>query len=413
MGIPAAAVSIARSPVLQNHHAMATVVERIQQFNQNRNPKLLILKYQTMRQNAFAFLRGTCHLFYEDLPANWPLNAAPPVWICGDLHLENFGSYKGSDRLVYFDINDFDEAVLAPCTWDLARLLTSILVAAQTLDIDPTDAQALCQNFLTAYTKVLAKGQVGMVNRDTSTGLVKELLDRLKQRKRKDFLAKRTVKVGKTRQLQLSDKATAIPPAQRDKICAIVKTWAAQQPKPKFFQVLDVAYRIAGTGSLGLERYILLVEGEGSPNHNYLLDLKVGCSSSLEPYLTLPQPQWNTQAERIVTVQQRVQWTPPALLDTVILDGQAYVLRELQPMDDKVNLIQWNGKLGRLRKVIETMAAITAWGQLLSGGRQGSAIADDLIAFSQDIAWHKPLLDYVQAYAAHVEADYQLFRKAK
>ena len=108
---------------------MATVVERIQQFNHNRKPELLTLKYQMMRQNAFAFLRGTCHLFYEDFPAHSPLNLAPPVWICGDLHLENFGSYKGNDRLVYFDINDFDEAVLAPCTWDLARFLTAILVA--------------------------------------------------------------------------------------------------------------------------------------------------------------------------------------------------------------------------------------------------------------------------------------------
>ncbi|NJK53097.1 MAG: DUF2252 family protein, partial [Leptolyngbyaceae cyanobacterium SU_3_3] len=68
--------------------------------------------------NAFVFLRGSCHLFYEDLPTDSRLDAAPHTWICGDLHLQNFGSYKGDDRLVYFDINDFDEAALAPCTWD-------------------------------------------------------------------------------------------------------------------------------------------------------------------------------------------------------------------------------------------------------------------------------------------------------
>lgn len=392
---------------------MPDLVERIQQFNRHRKPELLALKYQTMRQNAFAFLRGTCHLFYEDLPAHSPLNVAPPVWICGDLHLENFGTYKGNDRLVYFDINDFDEAALAPCTWDLARFLTSILVAGQSLNIDSTDALALCQNFLTAYTRVLAKGQVGMVSRDTSTGLVKELLDSLKRRKRKDFLEKRTQKVGKLRQLLLNEKARAIAQSQRDKIEVLLKCWATKQKNPKFFRLLDAAYRVAGTGSLGLERYILLVEGNGSPNANYLLDLKFGCTSSLQPYLTLPQPQWVTQADRIVTIQQRVQWAPPALLDTVELDGQAYVLRELQPMDDEVNLNQWNGKLRRLRKVIETMAEVTAWGQLLSGGRQGSAIADDLIAFAQNAAWHQPLLDYARTYAIQVEADYQIFHNAK
>lgn len=392
---------------------MATVVERIQQFNHNRRPELLTLKYQTMRQNAFAFLRGTCHLFYADLPAHSSINAAPPVWICGDLHLENFGSYKGNDRLAYFDLNDFDEAALAPCTWDLARFLTSILVAARSLELDEADAQALCQNFLVAYTRALAKGQVGMVNRETATGLVKELLDSLKQRKRKDFLAKRTKKIGKTRQLLTNARVLAIAPTQRDNIEALLATWAVKQKKPKFFRLLDAAYRVAGTGSLGLERYILLVEGNGSPDNNYLLDLKAGATSALQPYLVLPQPQWATQAERIVTVQQCVQWAPPALLDTIELNGQAYILRELQPMDDAVNLSQWNGKLGRLRKVIETMAAVTAWGQLLSSGQQGAAIADDLITFAQAIDWHQPLLTYVHTYAMQVEADYQTFCKAK
>lgn len=392
---------------------MADLVERIQQFNRSREPELLALKYQSMRQDAFAFLRGTCHLFYEDFPAHSPLDVAPPVWICGDLHLENFGTYKGNDRLVYFDINDFDEAALAPCTWDLARFLTSILVAAQSLNIDSTDSLALCQNFLTAYTNVLAKGKAGTVSRDTATGLVKELLNSLKQRKRKDFLEKRTQKVGKLRQLLLNEKARAIAQSQRDKIAVLMQRWAKKQENPKFFRLLDVAYRVTGTGSLGLARYVLLVEGNGSPNDNYLLDLKVGSNSSLQPYLTLPQPQWMSEADRIVSIQQRVHWAPPALLDTVKLDGQAYVLRELQPMDDEINLNQWNGKLRRLRKVIETMAEVTAWGQLLSSGRQGSAIADDLIAFAQDPAWHVPLLEYARTYAAQVEVDYRTFCNAK
>ncbi|MBW4691321.1 MAG: DUF2252 domain-containing protein [Lyngbya sp. HA4199-MV5] len=392
---------------------MADLIERIQQFNHDRQPELLARKYQLMRQDAFAFLRGTCHLFYEDFPVHSPLNAAPSVWLCGDLHLENFGTYKGNDRLVYFDINDFDEAALAPCTWDLARFLTSILVAGQSLDIDSIDALALCQNFLTAYTNVLAKGKAGIVSRDTATGLVKELLDSLKRRKRKDFLEKRTQKVGKLRQLLLNEKARAIAQTRRDKIEVLLKNWAAKQKKPKFFRLLDVAYRVTGTGSLGLERYVLLIEGNGSPHNNYLLDLKAGSSSSLQPYLTLPQPQWASQADRIVSVQQRVHWSPPALLDTVELDGQAYVLRELQPMDDEINLSQWNGKLHRLRKVIETMAEVTAWGQLLSSGRQGSAIADDLITFAQNNAWHDPLLAYACTYTIQVEDDYQTFCNAK
>src|SRR5262245_2032658 len=109
------------------------IVERIRQFNSGRSPQLLRLKYRAMRANVFAFFRGTCHLFYENWHLQSSLNHAPPVWSCGDLHLENFGSYKGDNRLIYFDVNDFDEAALAPCTWDVTRFLTSTLLAATTL----------------------------------------------------------------------------------------------------------------------------------------------------------------------------------------------------------------------------------------------------------------------------------------
>ncbi len=212
------------------------IISEILQFNYGRNPKLLSLKYRSMRQDAFAFLRGTCHLFYQDWPIDLSLNVAPPVWICGDLHLENFGSYKGSDRLAHFDINDFDEAVLAPCTWDLARFLTSILVAAQTLLIDSNDALALCQNFLTVYTTVLAKGQVGMVDRDTATGLVRDLLDSLRNRRRKDFLNQRTERMGKQRRLIINNgKSLPISQEKKDEISHFMETWATTQKKPAFF----------------------------------------------------------------------------------------------------------------------------------------------------------------------------------
>ena len=68
-----------------------------------------------MASDPFYFFRGTAHLFYEDLVnTEAALPGQPLTWVCGDLHIENFGSYKGDNRLVYFDINDFDEANLAP-----------------------------------------------------------------------------------------------------------------------------------------------------------------------------------------------------------------------------------------------------------------------------------------------------------
>jgi len=121
----------------------APLVERIANANQGRDPELLRRKYQVMHANAFAFLRGSAHLFYEDWPVGSPLDDAPLVWLCGDLHLENFGTYKGDNRLPYFDINDFDAGALAPCTWDITRFLTSVLVGAQTLGVEEHRAPPL------------------------------------------------------------------------------------------------------------------------------------------------------------------------------------------------------------------------------------------------------------------------------
>src|SRR6201991_3064606 len=112
-----------------------------------------------MAENAFRFFRGTCHLYYEDLGGSKSLPTYPVSWVCGDLHLENFGSYKGDNRLVYFDVNDFDEAALAPASWDLVRLLASVRVGAERLSIGPCESGALCKDFLAAYVAALAEGK--------------------------------------------------------------------------------------------------------------------------------------------------------------------------------------------------------------------------------------------------------------
>lgn len=131
------------------------VVERIREFNKGRDPERLARKYRAIADNPFSFLRGTCHLFYEDFPSTDFLSGTPAGWLCGDLHLENFGTYKGENRLTYFDLNDFDEGILAPAHWDLSRFLVSTLVAAQAIHLKPAQAVTLCQHFLEVYASIL------------------------------------------------------------------------------------------------------------------------------------------------------------------------------------------------------------------------------------------------------------------
>lgn len=90
--------------------------------------------------------------------------------------------------------------------------------------------------------------------------------------------------------------------------------FSASQGNPNFYKMIDVARRIAGTGSLGVDRYVILVEGKGSPDNNYLLDLKEALPSVVTPHVKTPQPHWDTEAARVVAVQQRAQAVSQAFL---------------------------------------------------------------------------------------------------
>ena len=392
---------------------MIDVCSTIHRFNQTREPERLSMKYRNMRISPFIFLRATCHLFYERVAPDLHALPTPLTWCMGDMHLENFGSYKGDNRLAYFDLNDFDEAVLAPTSWDLIRFLTSILVGAKSLGIDSDDAKELTKEFLFSYQTVLASGKSHWVERETSTGLIRNLLTAVKLRQRCDFLDHRTIFKGDERRIRIDGKkALAVTPTQRKLVTAFLKEFAQHQPDKKFFKPIDIARRIAGNGSLGVDRYIILVQGKGSPDQNYLLDLKEAVPSSLAPYLDTPQPAWESEAHRVVTVQKRMQAVSMAFLQPVKMGGKPFILRALQPSEDRVSLDGSVSTLAEVKKVIQVMGEIVASAQLRSSGRQGSANADELIAFAQGKQWMKPLLKLSQQCAKQVNDDWKTYCKA-
>ena len=389
------------------------LVRQIRSFNAGRDPERLQMKYAAMRDSAFEFLRGTCHLFYGRLPREGVLKSAPLAWSCGDLHLENFGSYKGDNRLVYFDVNDFDESALAPASWDLLRLLTSLRVGADSMSLSKAQAEGLCQTLIDAYASALIQGKAYWVERDTAQGLVRGLLDGLRDRQRASFLDSRTVLKGKKRLLRVDGKkALPASAAQRAVVTDFMQAFAQSQATPDFYDVLDVARRVAGTGSLGVDRFAILVRGKGSPDGNYLLDLKQTLPSSLEPHLRVVQPKWKTQAHRAVELQRRLQAVSMAFLHPVMLTEQACVLRALQPSEDRVTLDRSRHSRAEFEQVIATMGQLVAWAQLRSAGRDGSATADELIAFGQRKKWKEQLLQASGDCAAQVRKDSATYDEA-
>ncbi|MFG6489063.1 DUF2252 domain-containing protein [Roseateles sp. BYS78W] len=396
------------------------VVQSILDFNAGRDPERLRLKFEKMRQSSFIFLRGTAHLFHERVQRRGVLRSAPPAWCCGDMHLENFGSYKGDNRLAYFDLNDFDEAALAPAAWDPLRLLTSLWLAAPELHLDTAHTQRLCRTLLDGYADALAVGKAYWLERETASGPVRELLDQTSQRKRADFLAKRCgppSRAGRYRRLKVDgQRLLAASDAQKQQVAGFMHGFAKTQRNPEFFEVLDVARRVAGTGSLGLQRYAILVRGKGVADGQYLLDLKQILPSVLAPAGGCKQPRLGDAAQRLVAVQRRMQAVSMAFLHAVSLDGEPYVLRGLQPNEDRLDLADLSAHGHALADSLVTMGRLMAWAQLRSSGRQGSATADELIDFgrrgSGEGKWRDRLVALSRATAAQVDKDWAVYCQA-
>src|SRR5271170_7269888 len=144
--------------------------EKIKAFNWGRYAETLKLKYQLMREDKFRFLRATTHLFYEDIPPGSFLLNSPYAWICGDLHLENLGSYKADNRVAYFNVNDFDECILGPCLLDVYRLITSVFVSTSNFKLSPNEAYSLCNIYVSTYFNTLQQGYIRTLEKQTARG---------------------------------------------------------------------------------------------------------------------------------------------------------------------------------------------------------------------------------------------------
>ena len=391
------------------------VITRIETFNDGRRRDLLVRKYKAMARDPFVFFRGSAHLFWEDWAARGAgLDDAPLVWCCGDLHLENFGSYRADNRLVYFDVNDFDEGALAPATRDVSRLLTSLRLAGEVLSLDDDFIDRLERSYLDAYFGELTAGKARWVERATAGGIVGDLLRSTRALTRAKLLAKYAiVEEGKRRIRIRTDHTFALTARERQRVITCVDKFAATTPNPTFYRVLDVAGRIAGTGSLGLERYVVLVRGPGGRRRRRLLDLKQAPPSALTIHLPdatqRRQPRWTTDAERIVAVQYRMQVIAPALLAATMIGRKSFVIRELQPSEDKLSLSAWKHRGGRLLKVVATMGRLTAWAQLRSASTLGADRVDDLIAFGRRRDGGQDLVVFSREYARVVRSDWMDF----
>jgi uncharacterized protein (DUF2252 family) len=375
-----------------------------------RDPRRVRLKYEAMAADPFAFFRATDHLFYDRLAITGALRSAPRVWICGDLHFENFGSFEGENGLTYFDVNDFDEACLAPCTWDVARFLASLLVCGA--------PASLAKRFVDEYAKALANGHAGWIERETAKGPVRALLDAVRDPERKAVLDKRAPLGPRGRRLKVDEvptansKAIPISPKRRRGVERALAKHARTTEHPERFEVLDVADGVSGTGALGLDHYVVLTRGKGSPDKNWLLSMKAAVPSAPASRARGRQPSVRDEAERVVACQLRLQAASPRHLAALSIDGAGYVLSEFHPSEDGIELRECARRPKDLKRAVVDMARLTAWAHLRASGRRGAESADALEAFGRETRWRVEATRQARAAAATARGDWRAFRQA-
>ncbi len=386
----------------------------LKSFNSNRLPEMVQLKYKAMAENAFRFFRGTCHLFYHHLAYNMMLPKSPKGWMCGDLHLENFGSYKGDNKLTYFDLNDFDEAILAPVLWEVVRLVSSIFVAFEVMEIGEDQAMNMASLFLNSYAGTLLRGKAVAIDPRTAKGMVQAFLKHADRRRYKDLLGKRTIAKGKKNLLSLShEKHFKVDKQLKTELIAHISEWIAlSSVSPYNFKVKDVVFRFAGTGSVGVKRYLFLLKSTNCKGQYLLIDMKQSFGSSLLPVVSVSQPIWENESDRIISVQKRMQYVSSSLLDRTVFKGDFYVLQELQPMEDTFDFSFVRGDYRNLIQVIDDMGVLTASAQLRSSGMQGSSNIDKLMEFGNTSEkWKERVIATAKAMATQNALDYHEFMK--
>lgn len=371
--------------------------QRIEQFNSKRPADLRQSKYDKMKKDSFSFFRGSCHLFHEDWPVGAKIDRAPQLFICGDLHLENFGTYKGTnssgDRQVYFGINDFDEGMYASLTQDITRLAVSVLLVGKMLGVGKVDQSALVTNLLDNYRQTLLTGQ--RQNLKEAKGIVGNLLVKSADRSRLDLLKKYLGDIDSDKLQEKDDKILAIENSRKEQVLAVYRDWAKQQSKSESYECLDIKQRLAGLGSLGVDRYLLLIVGKGK-KQRYLLDLK-------EQPITILASSWSSSAQRVLTVQSLRQSPVPALLGELSINQKSFTLRELQPSQDKITCDAENINRNDLQQLVQTVGQVTAWSHL-----QTDKLAE-ILDYAAGDKWCSIVLEYAVEYAQQVKADHQEF----
>jgi uncharacterized protein (DUF2252 family) len=349
-------------------------------------------------------------LFAEDFFKRFHYKPKVKSWICGDLHFENFGSYKGENRLVYFDLTDFDEAILASPEPEIARFLTSIIIGSVHLKSTAIGLHKALHDIMDAYVSTIIAGKALMMEPEVARGEFKKYFEHLSTFDRATFIDKHTYKEKGARLLQADDvHFKLLDDATKDKVYEGIRPLLDKRFDHLVFE--DAGFRIAGTSSLGLQRYCVLCYSKKKGKH-YLIDLKEARTSCYTSFIKVKQPDFLNEANRVNKLGYLMQFNSPAFSEMVRIDHKWFVIKELQYQADRMSLADYKNDFGALVAVAKEMAVLMAYSHLRSSGHLGASTADDLRRFAEKKQWQRNILEFSFEMAQRNRKYYKEFTKA-
>jgi uncharacterized protein (DUF2252 family) len=335
-----------------------------------RVPALVKLKYELMADSPFGYFRGAVPVMAADLAA-LP-NTGIVSQLCGDAHVRNVGAYAAPDGRLVFDINDFDETIRGPFEWDLKRMAASISLAGRGSGHKDSAVQRAVEQYILLYTaqmKAFAKmphlevgrfqvhrlGAVAPVHaallkaeRATPSHTLEQLTEPAKQpgpaagRLGNKTASKSGDKSGITRRFkEIKPMLTPVSKSQAKAVLASLEPYREmlepqRQHLLSFYRPIDVAFKVVGTGSVGLRDYCIYFEGNG-PDDPLFLQIKEEPASGYNAYLPNAHPDPHN-GKRVADGQRAMQLQSDPFLGWTHIGSRQYLVRQLNDHKGSIEL---------------------------------------------------------------------------
>ncbi|HTF50462.1 MAG TPA: DUF2252 domain-containing protein [Pseudonocardia sp.] len=390
-------------------------------------------KFRKMAADPFAFYRGSDCLFLADvagLPDPWADERTSRVWIQGDLHAENFGTYMDGNGALIFDVNDFDEAYLGHFTWDLQRLAASVALLGWRKALSDDDISRLVERYTTAYLDQVRqfvhtdRDHEFSLRLDNTEGAVQVSLQSARLSGRAVQLESMTELHGYERTFKAGPGVRRLDDGERALVDDAFERYLETIPEEKrlrgvVYTVKDVVGRSGfGIGSAGLPAYNVLIEGFNQAlDNDVVLSMKQGNVAALSRVVTDRRiaEYFLHHGHRTAVSQRALQAHAEPLLGYTELDGTGFVVRELSPYEADLDWGDIN-EPDEMAQVLEYLGRATAKAHCVSDADADTALVEfqteDAIVQTvgdRDEEFVGRLVEFAHDYAAIVRADHRLF----